>query len=138
MKYLALITTLTGLMLLQACGPTPPQEGEVIAHIKGVYCSPGYKLTLGDKTYRNDWTQKSVLNSSLYREYCKGEYELVLQDNIWTINFKTAKTLETYLNSDCSGSVEVWNPDQGYVLGDPGSQIRDLFNMADLKKGPCE
>ncbi|MDW3650874.1 MAG: hypothetical protein R8P61_27605 [Bacteroidia bacterium] len=137
MKYLAILTTLIGLAFLTSCGPTPPTEGEVMAHIKGTYCTSGHKLTLGDMTYRNDWTQKSALGSGIYREYCKGAYELVLADNVWTINFNKADKLQTYLNSDCSGSVVAWNPEQGYVLGDPGSVIRDLFNKADLSKGPC-
>lgn len=137
MKYLALFTTLIGLALMTSCGPTPPLEGEVMAHIKGTYCSPGFKLNLGDMTYRNDWTQKSPLGSGIYREYCRGSYELVLADNTWTINFLPAEKKETYLGVDCSGTLVIWTPEKGYILGDPGSMIRDLFNKADLAKGPC-
>lgn len=138
MKYLVFFTTLIGLALLTSCGPTPPTEGEVMAKIKGTYCSPGFKLTLGDMTYRNDWTQKSPLGSGIYREYCRGSYELVLSGSTWTVNFNAADKKETYLGVDCSGSVVVWTAEQGYVLGDPDSEIRDLFDKADLAKGSCE
>ncbi|GAB4426882.1 MAG: hypothetical protein OHK0039_44980 [Bacteroidia bacterium] len=125
------------LALLAACGPTPPSEDELRAHIVGVYCDDSYRLELTDSTYMNRKVVQSPLRTGLVRESCKGHYTLVLEKNKWIIRFEKDEKPKSVFQ-DCEREYVLWTPEEGYLVGEETVKMKDLFDEKELTKGSCE
>lgn len=135
----------TGLLvlasILMACEATPPPEAEVRALIVGEYCDDDqvYKLQLDDSTYFHRKAEPGVLTSrSLSYESCSGLYELIQEGNTWKIHFLPDDRPRNSLFKNCERIVDVWNPQEGYLIGDESVHLPDLFESNALTKGLCE
>lgn len=135
----------TGLLvlasILMACEATPPPEAEVRALIVGEYCDDDqvYKLQLDDSTYFHRKAEPGVLTSrSLSYESCSGIYELIQEGNTWKIHFLPDDRPRNSLFKNCERIVDVWNPQEGYLIGDESVHLPDLFESNALTKGLCE
>lgn len=135
----------TGLLvlasILMACEATPPPEAEVRAMIVGEYCDEDqvYKLQLDDSTYFHRKAEPGVLTSrSLSYESCSGLYELVQEGNTWKIHFLPDDRPRNSLFKNCERIVDVWNPQEGFLIGDESVHLPDLFESNALTKGLCE
>lgn len=135
----------TGLLALSimffACEATPPSEAEVKSLIVGEYCDEDqvYKLQLDDSTYFHRKAEPGVLTSrSLSYESCSGLYELIQEGNTWKIHFLPDDRPRNSLFKNCERIVDLWNPREGYLIGDESIYLPDLFESNALTKGLCE
>lgn len=122
---------------LSACGPQVPTEAEIRLKIKGTYCIDKYRLVIEDSTYRCRRFSAGIISSTPIRESCKGDYELALENNQWTIHFNKDPRPQGIKN--CQKKFILWNAEKGY-LTDAGEKtvMWDLFDEKPLAKGACE
>lgn len=126
---------------LMACEPTSPPEAEVRALLVGEYCDEDqiYRLQLEDSTYFHRRAEPGVLSSrSLTYESCSGEYELIQEGNTWKIHFLPDERPRNSLFKNCERIVDVWTPEEGYLIGEESVHLPDLFESNALTKGLCE
>ena len=126
---------------LAACAPTPPPETEVSALVVGEYCDQDqvYRLQLTDSTYFFRRAEPGIISSrSLTYESCSGSYELIQENNTWKIHFLPDERPRNSLFKNCEKTVELWNPKDGFLVGDESVQMPDLFEGKPLTKGICE
>ena len=139
-KYLIGILPLVGLLV--ACEPTPPPESEVRAKLIGEYCdeSQTYRLQVkDDSTYFNRKSEPGIPSTrSRVYESCDGNYELKLEENIWKLHFLPDERPRNSLFKDCERTVDVWTPEDGYLIGENTVHLPDLFEGTALTKGLCD
>ncbi len=125
-----------------ACTPTPPPETEVMALLVGEYCDEEqiFRLQLTDSTYFFRRAEPGILSSrSLTYESCSGEYEVLLENNTWNIHFLPDDRPRNSLFENCETQVNLWTPEDGFVIGVEQVQLPDLFEGTNmLTKDLCE
>lgn len=125
------------LAALSSCGPTVPTEAEIRLKIKGTYCADKYRLVIEDSTYRCRRFSPGIISSTPIRESCKGDYQLELAANQWTINFNKDPRPQGIKN--CQKTFILWNAEKGYLTdSEEMSVMWDLFDEKPLTKGACE
>ncbi len=127
---------------LVACEPQSPPEAEVRAMLVGEYCDENqvYRLQLkDDSTYFHRKAERGVLSSrSLNYESCTGVYDLVREGSSWKLHFLPDERPRNSLFKDCERIVDIWTPENGYVIGETTVRLPDLFENNALTKGLCE
>ena len=142
MKKLLLAFSLLTFILSGCGGVQAPEESEVLAKIRGEYCSEdGYKLLLkDDNTYYNQRIQKSVYTGAPLLERCEGKYSLSLdsETNTWKLVFEKSTENSNPIVT-CSGEVLVWEAEKGYLLGgDSAFVLTEMFDNKQVTKNSCE
>lgn len=130
------------LLLILGCQPVPPTETEVRAKLLGNYCDEEQVFRLevkDDSTYFHRKAQKGILTTrSLSYESCNGTYELLLEGEVWKLHFLPDDRPRNSLFKNCERVVDVWNPEEGYLIGEATVHLPDLFDNTTLTKNICE
>ncbi len=129
-------------LLIMGCQPSPPTEAEVRAKLMGNYCDEEQVFRLevkNDSTYFHRKAQKGILTTrSLSYESCNGTYELLLEGEVWKLHFLPDDRPLNSLFKNCERVVDVWNPEEGYLIGEATVHLPDLFDNTTLTKNICE
>ena len=119
----------------------PPEEAFLREKLIGSYCANGesdYRLILTDSTYYSIRRSPGILQTQTkVRESCKGKYDLVYDGTQWNIVFESDPDPDAVLEN-CQLSYTLWNPKEGFVVGEEEITLKELFDEVAVKKAECD
>lgn len=127
-------------LALTGCGEKFPEKEQLAGIFQGQYCADGYQLNINpDSSYLAIRVIKSPMGKGVLSERCSGTWDLVFDETAksWKMVFTEAKD-RGFKMVTCSGQIEVWNHEKGYVIGDSVVVMKDLIDGVTVTKEGCE
>ena len=134
-----LLLTLFGLTGCDT-GPAAPTAQELKDKFTGAYCSEDarYRLNLqADGRYVNKRRRGNPFGGQDLLESCEGNFKFLEDAGSWKLVFEKSDAKSNPMVQSCSGEVEVWNKEGGFLVGDSLIQLQDLFDGTQLSNANC-
>lgn len=140
-KYLFLL--FLGIFSLSGCdsGPDTPTETDLKSMLVGNYCSAdrSYRLEImEDGRYKNRRHRRNPFGGTRLAEVCEGNYAFQQTDEGgWKLIFEKSDTKSNPMVKNCTGEIDIWNPEAGYLVGDSIITLSDPFDQTPVNNQNC-